>query len=781
MKKLDRRLVRLINHSKGQFVAIASVIILGIMIYVAMNSAYINLDISLKYHYETHSFADVFSEVIKISENAVEDLNDISGVAKAEGRVTYDVPLKTDDQKKVNVRIVSSPYAEDSINRLHAVEGKNILTNDNECLLIEKFAQARNIQIGDTITPHILGRDYELQVVGIVSSPEYVYLMENEQTLLPDFKKFGVVYTTESLAQDAFGLGSNYNQVMFRLEPDLNVDEMVNLLEKKMDRYGVSRIYPQKDQLSNRMIGEEMKGLEQMASVVPVVFLGVAALIMGIMINRLVKGDRVTIGILKSMGYSNWDVMLHYTKLSVIIGLAGGFLGVAAGYMVSIAFTDLYGAFFSIPTLKFVMRLDILLWASILTGMFSVLAGVFGARRAMGIAPAESMRPEPPKTGKRIWLEGTKMWKYFNFSNKMVARNMLRNKKRIIFVAFGVAVTYSIILMPFFMLEEFTNMFDVMFGEFQTMDYNMNFSQGVEDSVLYDLKNRLDVDAVEGKVEFPFELRNQWKTKVVNVIGLQENSQFFNFKDRNFQPVDLGPGDLFLNEGLARVLSVEEGDYIMVETYIPGRDDIELRVTKIIKQNLGSNAYMNIEDMQRLFLDDQYITGAYVDTDKNIKEAVDNYRIITSVQSLGDLRDTFTEFLELTIASLVTYVFLGGIMGFAVVYNSTIMNINERRLEFSSLRVMGFTKNEIFVGLLKENLINGLIGIIVGIPMGDWMIKSIADQFATDLYSFDAIVKPGHIVGAALTTLFFVVIAQAAAYGKIRRLDFIESLKSRLT
>lgn len=780
MRKLDTRLLRHLNKAKGQFIAIAMVIVLGLMIYVGMNSAYINLDLSLQAHYEDHLFPDLFSEVMKINEPDIEDLKKIPGVTQVEGRRVVDVPLKVEGDQKVNVRLVSSKYQEDSLNQVYALEGQNMVTNKQTCLVIEKFALARGIKVGDIITPHIAGRDFDLEVVGIVSSPEYVYLMENEQSFLPAPDKFGVLYVTDRLMQEATGQ-SSYNEVIIKLEEDAKIDIIKKVFEKELDDFGLSRIYDREEQLSNRLVHEEMNGLKQTSQSVPIVFLGVAAFILAVMINRMVKGDRLAIGILKSMGYSNGDVIVHYTKLSVIIGLVGGGLGVVLGYLLSIQFTGMYNTFFSIPSLKFLFRLDLVFLSAGLVAVFSVVAGLLGARKSLKISPAESMRPEPPKTGKKVFVEGTWLWKKLSFTNKMVMRNILRSKKRTFFIAIGISLTFAITLVPFFMMSTFNNMFNTMYDEFMVMDYNVNFSKGVHDKVLYDMRNTLDLSHIEGKIEFPFEIHKTWRSKAVNVIGIEANSQFFNFKNINKEPVALQEGDFFLSEGLAKILDIQAGDVVRIESYIPDRDDVEVKVTQIVKQSLGANAYMYQRDMQALLMDDNYINGVYINSDKDMKEAVENFRLVSSILTSEDMKGSFEEFLSLIISALGMLLMFGGILGFAIIYNSAVISINERRLEFSSLRVMGFRKNEIFVSLLRENLITALVGIVLGIPIARSMLESLSDTFSTELYSFDIEITSLHLFLTAIATLVFVIIGLLAAYKKIHGLDFIEALKNRVT
>lgn len=778
IKKLDLRLLRLLKKQKGQVIAIVMVIVLGLMIYVAMNSAFINLTVSLEYHHENHHFADIYAEVFKISDDQVKKVSNLPGVKSTEGRFVFDVPFIHEGDEKVNVRLMTSTFTD--INTLHALEGQASVFNGNQCLVIDKFAAARQISVGDSITVHVGGKDVDIEVSGVVSSPEFVYLIESEQSLLPSPGKFGVVYVSEKFIQNNLG-ETSYNEVLFTIDKQVQIESMINRLEDELDEYGLLRIYDKEDQLSNNLVHQELKGVEQTAQSVPVIFLGVAGVILIVMINRLVKNDRVVIGLLKSMGYSNKKILMHYTKLSLVIGLVGGIFGVIFGFALSVQFTAIYNEFFSIPTLRFLFRPELIVSAVFLISTFSIASGLIGARRAIKIQPAMSMRPEPPKVGKRILIEKLKIWQYVKFSNKMVLRNLFRNKKRAVFITLGIVLTFSITLVPFFMVTAFQDLFSTMFGEFQTMDYNMNFSQGMHQNVLKDIEAELPVDHVEGKIEFPFNLSFKHFEKPINIIGLEANTAFFNFTNIENETVYLNKNDFFISEGFANVLNVSKGDEIRIESFIPDRDDAYIIVTEIIKQNLGANAYMLQEDMYDTLIDTHYINGAYIDTHEDITEAVDKWRQVSSVLSLEDMKGSFEEFLTLTITSLSILIIFAGILGFAIVYNSTIMTLNERRLEFSSLRVMGFTKNELMTQVYKEHLIMTLIGIVFGVPVSRWMLESLKQTFTTELYAFEVNINMMHLLGTSIALMIFVHLALAAAYRKIHHLDFIEALKNRLT
>jgi putative ABC transport system permease protein len=294
MNKLDVRLIRLIKNTKGQFISITVVVIVALSIFVAFNMTAVNLSNTVDYYYEITNFGDIFVQLVKIPHDDINKLKSIDGVEMVQGRISFDVPLRVEDEEeKVRVRIISVPDRGEQINSLYMLEGRNAGRELKSAVVIEQFAKARNIKVGDKIRPFINGKVHNLDVVGIAASSEYVYLMENEQSLLPAYEKFGVLYVSEGFAQSVSGFSGSYNEVLIKVGDGVKIDEVVELLEDELDRYGVKRIIKREDQLSNRMLAEEVSQLKKMSAVVPLLFLIVASIIIFVMISRMVKNDRI--------------------------------------------------------------------------------------------------------------------------------------------------------------------------------------------------------------------------------------------------------------------------------------------------------------------------------------------------------------------------------------------------------------------------------------------------------------------------------------------------------
>ncbi|MEL7564171.1 MAG: FtsX-like permease family protein [Dehalobacterium sp.] len=783
MKKLDTRLIRMIRRSKGQFFSVVVIVAVALCIYMLFNMCAVNLKNAISSYYDLTNFNDIHVQLVKIPQGAVDDLKAIDGIKEVQGRVSFDVPLRVENEdEKVNIRMISLPQDEERINILYRIGNYQANIGDNNAILLEQFAKARNIKPGDIISPFINGRVHKLTVSGIAASSEFVYLMENEQSLLPAPEKFGVAYVSDDFAQSVFGFRGSYNELLVTVNDQSKIDDIVDSIEKKLDKYGVKRIIKREDQLSNSALTQEVDGIEKMAKTIPVLFLLVAAIIIFIMLSRIVQNDRMAVGVLKALGYGNIGVLSHYTKYALAIGVLGSIVGIGGGILLSGPMIQVYALYFNIPLMKTEMNYFYIFNAFLLTGIFCVTAGVLGARPVLKIMPADSMRPEAPKSGKRIFLEKIGViWRRLSFSWKMVIRNTMRTKARFAFLVLGLSLSYAINTVPLFEAEVFPKMFTLQYGEYQKMDYNIEFTHPMNKRVINEISHLIKASKIEPKLEYPFELVNGWRKKTVSVIGIPRNTSFYKFEDVNNREVKLPEKGFFIAEGLAKTLKVNRGDKITIKNFVPGKKDIELEVSGIVRQYLGANAYMDLEAMEALLVDKEMVTGVSLASKDNVKEELKDVKNISSINSLADMKNAFLEFLDMMIISTRLYLLFGGLLGFAIIYNSTVISISERSMEFASLRVMGFDKKDIYRMVSKENFLMTGLALLLGIPLGIGMIKGIVNSFSTDMMTFPMILTPITFIYAALATCLFVIIAQLAARKKIYRLNFIDALKSRIS
>ena len=781
MKKLDKRLFRMIKNTKGQYIAVLAIIITGIFVFTAVSNSAINLKDSLNDYYDETNFADIFVTASTVPQKLESSLIGQSDIKEAEARLVFDTSFITeDDEEHVNVRVVSVDKYENKINKLFIKSGKRQLS-EKDIIIIEQFATARNIKVGDQVTLQINGRQYKFNVSAIASSAEYVYIMENEQTFLPDPENFGVVFIEEDYLRKIYGASGNFNEILINVKNEDNLEKTVDYLEDNLEKYGVKRVVKREDQLSNSMMRQEIEGLEMMSKSIPVVFLVFAGIMLATMLSRIVKKDRTSIGVLKALGYKNSEIISHYLKYAASVGIIGGFLGSFIGTALSSAMTNYYLVFFNIPMLTIKVYYYRIAVSIILSLLFCVISGFLGIRGILKINPAESMKPEAPKKGKRILIENIKfIWNHVPFSWKMVLRNIFREKKKFAFIGAAVAITCGMMIMTIWMIGIMDIMFNKHYSEFMKAEYNVSFIGFEDENVLNEFAEKISYKNMEGRIEIPFEIENGKESKIVNVIGLEENTAFYGFEDMNGKKIKL-PGDgILISSNLANALNVTEGDEILLKNFVSDNDDDYVAVKGIIKQSLGINGYMNIDYLNEKFLGKGIINGIYINSDEDVQKSLDDMKNI-SIMSKDDMIGAFEEYTTLTTISMGFMVVFSGLLGFVIVYSMTLMSINERTLEFSSLRVMGFSKKEIFNMLIRENMIMSLLGIIAGIPLGVWLVDYMSKTYTTDIYTMNEPITASNIGVSIVLTIVFVILAQLMTYAKIHKLDFMMALKSRIS
>lgn len=780
MKKLDKRLFRMIKNTKGQYIAVLAIIITGIFVFTAVSNSAKNLRDAIDDYYAETNFADIFVKASDIPEKLEGELAGTNGIKEAEARIVFDTSLITDNEdENVTVRVVSADRDENRINRLFMKSGKRTLT-EKDIIVIEQFAAARNINVGDKIEIKINGRRHEFNVTGIASSSEYAYMMKDEQTILPDPESFGVVYVEENYLRKIYGGQGNFNEIMVKADNDEDIDKAADYLEDNLDDYGVSRVIKKQDQLSNSMLSQEISGLEMMSRSVPVVFLVFAGIMLATMLSRIVKKDRTSIGVLKALGFTDWEIVAHYLKYAASVGIIGGLAGSVIGTVLSGAMTSYYLVFFNIPMLTVKVYYYRILIAVVLSLLFCLISGFWGVKGIIRINPAESMKPEAPKRGKRIFIENIKIiWDHVPFSWKIVVRNIFREKKKFAFIGAAVAITCGMMIMTTWMIDIVDVMFNRHYGEFIKIQYNVSFDGFKNRNVLNEFAEAANIKEMEGRIEIPFEIENGRKSKIVNVVGLEGNTAFYGFRDMKGNKVNLPAEGILISSNLAKALGAHVGDEILLDNFVSDNDGY-VTVKGIINQALGINGYMNIDYLSGHFLDKGVINGVYINSDEDIPNKLDDMKNIT-VQSQLDMKKAFEEFTAVTAVSMGIMVIFSGLLGFVIVYSMTLMSINERTLEFSSLRVMGFSRKEIFNMLIRENMIMTVMGIIAGIPVGLWLVDYMGSLYTTDVYTMNEPVSTNGIFLSIVMTIVFITLAQLMTYAKIHRLDFMQALKSRIS
>ena len=289
----------------------------GVALFVMATGMYDSLERARDNYYDSARMADVAVSVVRAPDPVANDLAELPGVNALEARVTgiglLDLAGKSDP---VSARLVSlPPDRHPRVNDVLLRAGRwPDPTRDNEVLINEAFAEANYLAPGAQLRALIYGRYRQLDVVGIASSPEFVFAVA-PGAMLPEPERFGVVWMGREALGRAFDVDGAFNDVVFRLAPGADVRDTIFAIDTRLARHGGRGAYGRDRMLSAQFLADELTSLRTMASILPPIFLLVAVFLLNVSLSRLVATERSNIGLLKSFGYGNVSIALHYAQV----------------------------------------------------------------------------------------------------------------------------------------------------------------------------------------------------------------------------------------------------------------------------------------------------------------------------------------------------------------------------------------------------------------------------------------------------------------------------------
>jgi putative ABC transport system permease protein len=573
----------------------------------------------------------------------------------------------------------------------------------------------------------------------------------------------------EALAA-AYDMGGAFNDVALTLAPGADEKTVMDRLDQILGAYGGVGVNSRTEQPSHFYITEEFRQLRAMATMLPVIFLAVAAFLLNIVVTRLIGTQREQIAVLKAFGYSNGAVGWHYIKLVFVVAVIGAAVGVVAGMWMGRGMGNLYLAFYRFPYLEYALDPSVVSSAVALT-VGATFAGVIRAvRRAVKLPPAEAMRPAPPASYRPTFVERIGLQKYLDQPTRMILRNLERQPVKALLTVTGIASSCAILIMGLFMSGAFDYIIRIQYGIAQRDDLTISFAEPTSTASLYELKGLPGVIHAEPFRMAPVKLRSGHWSYDTAVQGIPQASYLRRIIDTELRPVDIPEQGVVLTERLAEILHVRPGDRVVVEVQEGRRLVREVPVVGLTRQYLGVAAYMDLDAVNLLVGGGQAISGALLTTDRDAEDGLTKERAIAS-------------FMETSAESMLTFTFIlsffAGVIAFGVVYNSARIALSERDRELASLRVLGFTRGEIAYILLGELAVLTLLAIPLGFLMGTGMTAVIVEGLQTDLYQIPMVLENKTFALAALVVLVATTVSALIVRRKLSTLDLIGVLKTR--
>lgn len=540
--------------------------------------------------------------------------------------------------------------------------------------------------------------------------------------------------------------------------------------------------------------GNDADRIGAIGEVFPAIFFLVAALVSLTTMTRMVEEQRTQIGTLKALGYGKGAIASKYIFYALLSSLLGSLLGLVAGQkilpaVIISAYQILYN---NLPETLTPLSLEYSLTAAGVAVLCTTFAALAACYKELNAVPANLMRPAAPKSGKRVFLERAGfLWKRLTFSQKAAIRNLVRYKKRFFMTIFGIGGCMALLLVGFGLKDSILHIGNGQFGDVFVYDGAVGIDKDA------DAKERLKLEEqIKGderlthymeilEIAVDVEAGGAPRSAYLIVPGdVEELDHYIHLKNRETREhYTLDENGVIMTEKLATLLGVSEGDTVTLK-----EDDtkaVEAKVAHITEQYFMHYVYMSRELYESLYGEAPDWNQWFVKTrqqdddfEEELRTDYIQYEAVSDVDFISGTAQRVADMLRSMDLIIYVLVIAAGLLAFVVLYNLNNININERRRELATLKVLGFFDPEVSAYVNRENVLLTVIGTGVGVFLGILLHRFVIKTAEIDMLMFGRTIAPKSYIYSVLLTFVFSALVNGAMFFKLRKIDMVESLKS---
>lgn len=529
--------------------------------------------------------------------------------------------------------------------------------------------------------------------------------------------------------------------------------------------------------------------VQSVASVFPVFFFLVAALVCLTTMTRMIADQRTQIGIMKALGYSSGAIIGKYMFYSGSATVLGSIFGIAAG---SFAFPAIvwfgYGLIYNLSGLTFTMNWPLALGITAANLLVTLLVTWYCCAKELKCAPADLIRPKAPEAGKRILLERIPtVWNDMSFMQKVSARNIMRYKKRIFMMLLGIGGCTALVLTALGLNDTIQNVVTRQYDDIILYDYEitMAYDMNEEEQEIFfrdagdDIKDAVFLYRGLAEVSDGDAIKNA-------TLTVTDGKKLCKYIDLSYdgEPIDYpGRGEAAINYNLARQLGgIEVGDEIKLTT--SEKKELTVTVSALFDNYVDSFVFISPETCsEQLGEVPEYksaLANAPDGADVNrcaeaLTHDVDGVRGVTLST---DIKERMSSMLDGLLVVVAAIILCAGLLAFIVLYNLTNINISERIREIATLKVLGFYPNEAAHYVFRENLILTGAGAVFGLGLGVALHAFVMNAIKVDMMYFKPHISFLSFAVSIVITFVFAVIVNAIMRRRIDNIDMAGALKS---
>lgn len=529
--------------------------------------------------------------------------------------------------------------------------------------------------------------------------------------------------------------------------------------------------------------------VQSVASVFPVFFFLVAALVCLTTMTRMIADQRTQIGIMKALGYSSGAIIGKYMFYSGSATVLGSIFGIAAG---SFAFPAIvwfgYGLIYNLSGLTFTMNWPLALGITAANLLVTLLVTWYCCAKELKCAPADLIRPKAPEAGKRILLERIPtVWNDMSFMQKVSARNIMRYKKRIFMMLLGIGGCTALVLTALGLNDTIQNVVTRQYDDIILYDYEitMAYDMNEEEQEIFfrdagdDIKDAVFLYRGLAEVSGSDAIKSA-------TLTVTDGKKLCKYIDLSYdgEPIDYpGRGEAAINYNLARQLGgIEVGDEIKLTT--SEKKELTVTVSALFDNYVDSFVFISPETCEEQLGEVPEYKSALAnapdgaDVNRCAEALTHDVDGVRGVMLSVDTKARMSSMMDGLLVVVAAIILCAGLLAFIVLYNLTNINISERIREIATLKVLGFYPNEAAHYVFRENLILTGAGAVFGLGLGVALHAFVMNAIKVDMMYFKPHISFLSFAVSIVITFVFAMIVNAIMRRRIDNIDMAGALKS---
>lgn len=761
MKKLSKKRLRDIKQNKMQFFNIFIMVFLGVFVFAGIHAYMDGMDKSADKYYKDNNFQDIWLSGENFSNEDLEKVKNTENVKDAERLLT----INTELENKEDVTLETNFIETNNISKMYVVEGEEFSKDKKGVWFDSYLAKNLDLKVGDEITVTYQNMKITEKILGLVNTPDHVYFVKDDTEIFPTHKNYGFMYL--SINELPEGMPQIFNQVI------IDIDNTDKLQETKADLENNIKsaiaVTDRKASASYQGYNSEIEEGTTYSSVFTFLFLFIAVLSVTTTMNRFVKKQRTQIGTLKALGFKNRKIINHYVGYGFIISLVASIVGLLVGrYALGTFFLNMEMSYFEIPVYNTVL-IPVVYILAIAVVVLITLVTYLSCRSILKESAAEALRLEIPKVKNTKFDLTTKgIFKKASISTRWNLRDVGRNKGRSIMAIVGITGCTMLMLCAFGMMDTMKSYLSWEFDKISNFEYKLSLSNNYTDEQFDNITQKYGKETSQ---TFGIEIKNNDK-KETNTLTVNDAPNKLKYTNHNKEYMDLKDNGIYITEKLSEKYGLQVVDEITWHIF----GDDNWYTCKIVGLNRDpQNQQLN---MSRKYFESLGLTYradvVYTDEDLSNTKTIDG---VDTIQSLTTLKQGMESMLETVQTMIVLLIVVSAILGFVIIYNLGILSFTEKQYQFATLKVLGFKDKQIKNIFVKQNLWLTIVGIILGLPLGFWMLDYIFKSALGDNYDFNAYIKPTSYLYAVVGSLIVSIIVNKVLSRKVKKIDMVTSLK----